>query len=214
MSAAEITGLSTVQIVSLVATSSVVAAFLTQGFAWLREWVGEAKQAKFAALYISIALESYARTCASLIGDSETYEWSSEAAGTAHGNIAELPDFPEVDWKAFGIKHAERAMTFRTKIDNDRAMIRDMWENLDEDDIVPIVREKAGEHGLAALAMAEMFRAQHGLGPLDDFGEYSTQSYLTRRHNEYAEKRTRQEDRQGESFDLLAQSQPADISQP
>lgn len=203
MPTTEITGLSTGQIVSLVATSSVVAAFLTQGLAWFREWWGEAKQAKFAALYISIALEAYARTCASLISDSEAYEASNEAAGAGHGNIAEIPEYPEVDWQAFGIKHAERAMTFRTKIDNDRAMIRDMWEHGDEDDIVPFVREKSGEHGLAALAMAEMFRAQHGLNPLDDFGKYSTQAYLARRHAEQVEERVRYEERRRKQTEEL-----------
>lgn len=196
MPTTDVTGLSTGQIVSLVATSSVVAAFLTQGLAWFREWWGEAKQAKFAALYISIALEAYARTCASVISDSETYEASNESAGAGHGNIAEIPEYPDVDWKAFGIKHAERAMTFRTKIDNDRAMIRDLWEHGEEEDIVPLVREKSGEHGLAALAMAEMFRAQRGLNPLDDFGEFSTQSYLTRRHAEHVKRRVRYEEGQ------------------
>ena len=195
--------------------SGVLAALFTQGLAWLREWRGESKQAKFAALYIAITLEAYARTCASVIGESETYEASEENAGVGHGNLAEIPEFPEVDWKAFGIKNAERAMAFRTRIDNDRAMIRETWEHADEDDIVPLVREKSGEHGLDALAMAKDFRSQHRLTPLAESGQFSTQSYLQRKHDEYVEKRKRWEEGQRKMIqELFAQDEPANKAHP
>lgn len=193
------TGWTTAQIVTLVATSSVVSALLTQGLAWLREWLGETKQAKFAALYIALALEAYARTCATDIGESETYEASSEAAGAPHGNLTELPDFPEVDWRAFGIKQSEQAMGFRVEIDNERAMIRDLWEHEDEDTVVPVVRELAAKLGLKAFAMSENFRKQRGLTLLDQSGEYSTKNFLDRKHREYVEKRIRDEERRRKS---------------
>lgn len=193
------TGWTTAQIITLVATSSVVSALLTQGLAWLREWLGEAKQAKFASLYIALALEAYARTCATDIGESETYEASSEAAGVPHGNLSELPELPEVDWRAFGIKQSEQAMGFRVEIDNERAMIRDLWEHEDEDTVVPVVRELAAKLGLKALALSENFRTQRGLTLPDQSGEYSTKNFLARKHREYAEKRTREEERRRKS---------------
>lgn len=173
--------------------SGVLAALFTQGLAWLREWLGENKQAKFAALYVAIALESYARACATMIGESETYDASDGAAGSAHINLPELPEYPEVDWKAFGIRNAEKAMAFRTKIDADRATFREMWEHLDPEDVVPDVRERTARHGMTALSMAATFRAAYGLNPLDDFGEFTTEGFLKRKHDEHVERRVRYE---------------------
>lgn len=200
-------GWTTAQIITLVATSSVFAALLTQGLAWLREWHGETKQAKFAALYIALALEAYARTCATDIGESETYEASGEAAGAPHGNLTELPDFPEVDWKAFGIKQAEEAMGFRVEIDNECAMIRDLWEHEDEDTVVPIVRELIAKLGLKALTMSENFRKQRRLALLDQSQEYSTKNFLDRKLKEHVEKRLLYEERARKSMsDLFAEA--------
>jgi hypothetical protein len=181
--------------------SGMLAALFTQGLSWLRDTWRDKRDAKFAALYIATALEAHARTCAALTGDSELYEDSGENAGKPHGNIAEMAEYPEVEWKAFGIKDSERAMAFRTKIDADRAMIRERWEFEDEDSIVPEVREKSAEYGLTALRMAETFRAKHGLSPLDDFGEFTTEGYLTDRHENYVAKRLAYEARRKQGDD-------------
>lgn len=169
--------------------SGVLAALFTQGLSWLRDSWRDRRDAKFSALYIAIALEDYARTCATLLSESENWESSNENAGAPHGNIAGMPDYPEIEWKAFGIKDAERAMAFRTKINSDHSMFSGLWEFSDEDQIVPEVREKAAEHGLTALRMAAVFRARRGLNPLDDFGEFTTEGYLTENHESYVAKR-------------------------
>ncbi|WP_436063723.1 MULTISPECIES: hypothetical protein [unclassified Phenylobacterium] len=172
-----------------------LAAIFTQGLGWLRDFWRERRDGKFAALYIATALEAYARTCATLVSESETYDRSDQNAGKPHGNIVDMPEYPDVEWKAFGIKDSEKAMAFRTKIDSDRSMFTGLWEHLDEDDIVPEVREKAAQHGLTALGMASTLRAKHNLLPLDDFGEFTTEGYLTEKRDEYVARRVKEEER-------------------
>jgi len=193
------TGWTTFQIITLVGGSSVLAAVVTQVVSWVREWLGETKEGKFTALYIAIALEEYARTTATLLGESETHEDSNGHAGTAHSNLAELPEYPQVNWQAFGIKRAEAAMGFRTEVDGQRSFISGYWEFADEDEVVPEVQERAARLGLAAFALAARFRREHGLTALDQPDEWSTKNDLTRRHEKFVARRLQHEERQRKS---------------
>lgn len=179
MAEAVTAGLTTIQAVTLVATSSVLAAALTQGLVWLKDHRGETKEGKFSALYIALAFEDYARACASVIGDNRTFASSRGAAGDQHGNLAELPEFPSVNWKALGITDTEKAMAFRTRLDGKRAGFSFLWTVTDEDSIIPDVCETSAILGLEALELGTALRRARGLKPLDETGEYSTRNYLT-----------------------------------
>jgi hypothetical protein len=196
---------STVNIVALVAGSSVLAAVVTQGLSALRDRRKTNKDAAFSALYMAIAFESYANECASLIGDSENYDSSHGAAGKAHGNLPLLPPYPEeVEWKPFGLKRTTRALSFRTEVDSLRAMISDHWDFLDEDDIVPVVREEAAELGAKALGLAAELRRDWYIEPLAEADDWSVQSYLRRKKEEYEKARKLREERNRQSnADLL-----------
>lgn len=196
MADAATTGWTTVQIITLVGGSSVLAAFVTQGVAAMREWLGETKAGKFAALYISIALEEYARTTATMLGESVTHESTDGHAGTAHRNIAELPEYPEVNWQAFGIKSAEAAMGFRTDVDSQRSWISGYWGIGEDDEVICEMQERAARLGLAAFALAERFRNEKGLTPLDQSDEWSTKNDLTDRHEKFVARRLAHEERQ------------------
>jgi hypothetical protein len=196
MADAATTGWTAVQIITLVGGSSVIAALITQGVSWVREWLGETKEGKFTALYIAIALEEYARTTATILMESEQHDNSDGHAGTAHGNLAELPEYPEVNWRAFGIKRAEAAMTFRTDVDAQRTYMTGLWDVADEDDAVPEFQERAAEMGLTALALAEQFRKDHRLTPLDQSDEWSTKNGLARRHEKFVARRVKAAERQ------------------
>ncbi len=203
------TAWTTVQIISLVGGSSVLAAFVTHGVALVRERFGEARSEKFAALYIAVALEEYARTTATLLGESETHEDSNGAAGKAHSNLAELPEYPEVNWQAFGIRRAEAAMGFRVDVDSQRNWISGYWDFAEEDEVVPEMQERAARLGLAAFTLAARFRKECGLKPLDQSERWSTKNDLTRRHEKFVARRLAYEARQRASnAEILGALQP------
>jgi len=186
---------STVNIVALVAGSSVLAAVVTQGLSAWRDSRRTNKDAAFSALYMAIAFEAYANECASLIGDSENHDSSRGAAGKAHGNLPQLPPYPEeVEWKAFGLKRTTRALSFRTEVDSLRAMISGHWEFGDEDDIVPMVREEAAELGVKALEIAADLRRSKHIEPMPETGDWSVQSFLRRKREEYRKDRKLREE--------------------
>jgi hypothetical protein len=182
-------------IIGLVAGSSVIASVVTLSATWVRDLLGWNAKRKFAALYLAIALEEYARATATLLGESETHYSSDGAAGTAHANIAALPEYPVVDWEAFGIKRAEAAMGFRTDVDSQRSWISGYWEFADEDEVVPEMQERAAKLGLKAFEMAEGFRKDFGLTALDQSDEWTTKNDLGRHLESFIKRRAEQEKR-------------------
>lgn len=186
-------------IVALVAGSSVLAAALTQGVAALRDRLKTRKDAAFSALYLALALESYASSCASALGESDTYEASGGAAGAPHGNLPDLPDFPgTIDWKPLGIGHTTKALSFRVEVESAKAMIRDLWDVTgDEDYSITTMREEAARLGLKALTLAASFRSSWKIAPVDESGEWTVRGYLTERSEklESAKKQRQEHDR-------------------
>lgn len=189
-------GLSSVSIVTLVAGSSVLAAVVTQGLGELRERLRFSRDGAFAALYLAVALESYADACSNLITDSENYSASDGHAGTARGNLDDLPPYSEeVDWKAFGISSTTEALSFRVEVESTQSMIRGHWEFGEEEDVVPVVREEAASLGLKALNLAAGFRRKWKIAPVIYDGNWNVRSFLEGRLARYLEERRLREER-------------------
>lgn len=185
---------SAAQIVTLAAGSSVLAAILTQGVAWIREWLGENREGKFAALYIAIALETYAEECSTVIYDTRNYVSSDGNVGERHGNLASIPEYPAVNWQAFGIKPAEEAMNFRTEVGTAREAIKFLWNVDFEDAVVEQVLADSAELGLRAFRMAKQFRTRKGLSPRPHVREFSVETHLETCHYANVERRRRSEE--------------------
>jgi hypothetical protein len=128
--------LSTTELLTVIAGSSVVAALVTQGTNILRDWRKAGKDGKFSALYLAIALEDYADKCSALISDSQNYESSGGHAGTPRGNLDDMPDYPAMtEWKLLGITDATDAMSFRVEVASTQSMLSGSWEYGDEEDV-------------------------------------------------------------------------------
>ena len=171
--------LETSGIVALVAGSSVLAALVTQGVGIARDWWKANKDGSYDALYLALALESYAGTCASALSESETYESSEGHAGSPHGSVPDLPDYPSsIEWKPLGIKQTTDAMSFRVEIETAKAMIHDHWEFLDEEDVVPLVRERVARLGQKALNLAIEFRKAWNIVAADYGDDWNVKDYV------------------------------------
>lgn len=199
-------------IVALVAGSSVLAAFVTQGVAALRDRLKTRKDAGFSALYLALALEYYGAACASALGESDTYEASGGAAGAAHGNVPDMPDFPDsIEWKPLGLDHTTRALSFHVEIESAKAMIRDAWDvTNDEDYSITMMREEAARLGLKALDLAASFRSSWRIEPVDQSGEWTARKFLTERTEKLnVEKKQRQEQDRRMNEELAAMGETA-----
>jgi hypothetical protein len=131
-------------------TSSVVASLVTTGVGWARDNFKTKRDDKFAALYLALTLEAYAAECASFLGDAETWISSNEAAGQAHGNLPELPPWPEdMDWKALGIDDTTSALTFAATVASTRSHISG-WYEFDDDGPFFAFRQKTAQMGRRA----------------------------------------------------------------
>lgn len=173
--------------------SGVLAALFTQGIGWLREWWGETKEGKFAALYLAIALEAYADACSTLIYDSHNWDSSSGNAGREVGQIDSLPDYPAVNWKALGIEDTVAAMSFRSDVDFAQGQLTYMHEFSDDDDIVEQARMSAADMGLAAALLAKQFRFDKKLPALK---RAFAEEHLRESKDKYLEQRRKVAERQ------------------
>lgn len=183
----------TASIIALVAGSSVLAAIVTQCVTWIRDWRKNKIDGSFAALYLAIALEAYASQCASALGESETYDASEGHGGRPHGNVPDMPDFPEsIEWKPFGITDTTKAMSHRVEIGSTQAMVKDCWEFDEPEDVVPIIQLEMARLGRKALDLAVEFRSTWKIVPVDYTGEWNVSTYLTEKLNDHV---TRQQHR-------------------
>lgn len=159
-------GFSTTQLLILVLTSTVVASIVTQVATVMRDRGAEAKNRKFAALYLALALEDYGEKVSDDIIDAE-----NEAAQSEEGrflfNVRAVPQYPEVDWKALGIKRTVAAMSFRVEIDRIRTQLSAEAEFVDYEDVSLEARTLAVELGREAIALARAFRKEVGLPQRD-----------------------------------------------
>lgn len=183
-------------IITLVAGSSVLASLVTQGVAAFLEGRKTDKDASFSALYLAIALESYASECSAALGDSENYMASGGHAGAQRG-LPDIPDYPEsIEWKPLGIEHTNEAMSFRVEVETARTMIADYWDVVgDEDDLVPMIREETARLGKKALELAIRFRKSWKIKAVDYSGEWNVQTYLSEKVEKYAQDRKIREER-------------------
>lgn len=184
-------------LITLVAGSSVLAALVSQGLTAFIDSRKTNKDGSFAALYLAVALESYASDCLSVLSDSENYESSDGHAGSAHGNVPDLPDYPaSIEWKPFGIKRTTEAMSFRVEVVSAKAMLSDFWDVVgDEDEIVPVMRQETARLGKKALRLAIEFRASWDIPPVDYEGDWNIKTRLDDRVAKYEERRKERQER-------------------
>jgi hypothetical protein len=199
-----------VQLLGLVAGSSVLAALVNQGITIVRERLARRDDAKLSALYLSLLLREYANECASTISDMETYIASEGSAGQPRGNMEPVPAFPdEIDWKALGIGTTQEAMLFRVRVEAARGMITDVHEFGDDDDVVTAVVEQSAKFGLLALATAQAISRDHALPDVKaDEDEWSVGDFLRRKAALYEERRERSREAGRKMWEELEGSVP------
>lgn len=195
--------------IGLVATSSVLAAALTQVFSIARDWWMKGHSAKFGALHLAIALEAYADECSTLLSDSEAYEASDGSGGRPRGRLSDLPPYPdEIDWKALGLRLTTAALTFRVAIGTANAKVAGAFEYGDDDDGVQEVREAAARLGSKAATLAKDIRASHGIEPQELDAEWNVVTYLLERQAVYVQLRARQRESNQRMWDEMQAAAP------
>ncbi|QSR16051.1 hypothetical protein [Novosphingobium sp. KA1] len=182
------------QVLSLVAGSS----FLTTTFSLAVKWLGDRRKRKtdreFSTIYLVASLEAYANDLSNAISDSENYQGSRGEAGQWVGNVPEFPDLPEtIDWRALGPDVTREMLDFPVAVNGIRGMIAafsDSPHNDEDDEVSPLVREKAALLGLRALQIAASLQGNPtGEAISLDDGDWDLKDWLTDTHNRYLTKR-------------------------
>ena len=206
--AATQTAFTSVEIITLVAGSSVLAAVVTQGVSWLRNHIQSKSNRAFAKVYLVAALEGYAAEASNAISDSENYETSDGQIGRPVGNIPMLDTFPDtIDWRSLGPKTTKQMLSFQVDLENIRASFAFDWDVVgDEDHIVPRVREKTALVGLKALQLARSLQAQDEGANIDlSNPDWSVKSALEADLEKYEKRRVTSEARQKAMIEKLGQ---------
>lgn len=159
----------TIQIVSLVAGSSLAAALLTQGVGWIRDAVTahskKKAHASYLALRLAILLEAYAYACATIIqknGNAETRP--DEQYPDWEVKLPPLPEYPDdaEGWRSLKLDLASRALALRNRIDGSQAII-DVTIEYAEHELEEELDGQFGARGMEAFQIAADLRRRYDL---------------------------------------------------
>jgi hypothetical protein len=179
-------------IIALVASSSVIAAMVTQFVGWARDAFKAKKNHDFAKVYLIAALQRYANEASNAISDSENYDSSDGEVGRPVGNVPELDAYPDtVDWHSLGAKTTQEMLAFQVDIEAIRAAIAFEWEVVgDEDFVIPNVRKKTALAGLRALQLVAKLESEY-TGETIDLGneDWWVKSALSSARDKYMVRR-------------------------
>ncbi|MGF7156175.1 hypothetical protein [Novosphingobium gossypii] len=205
-----------VQIVTLVAGSSVFAAVVTQGVSVIRDGLKRGEDRTFARLYASTALEAYANALSMAVSDSSNYDVSEGEVGEAIINIPEFPPFStDIDWRALGAATTKQLLAFPVEVDRLRAELSFEWDVIGDPDVTaPKVREYAAWVGLRALHLAAGLNAEFTADPYElSDGSWNLEDNLKREFESHRDARLAQE-RANQDFvlSIANEHEPAEVS--
>jgi hypothetical protein len=165
-------------IVTLVATTGILSALLTQLLTGIREgWAARRRtraQAGYHALRLAVVLEAYANMCAAFLAkNSNAQTRDGEQFPDWDITLPKLPPYPEdaEGWHAIDLKLAARALNLRNRIDGSQGVIHSSIEYT-EDELEHDLDEQAAARGLEAWDLAVAFRRKHGLEQVDLVWDY------------------------------------------
>lgn len=167
----DLTQVSLTSIVTVIGSTGVLSAVCTHLFSMFREWrkdqKARARTASYAALRLSVMLETYAMECARRIEEVKTSLFSNGAYGKIHDRLPDLPSYPEdIDWQSLEPSLVDEVLSFPSLllVSNDiSTFFAD--GNLPEEPEggTAVCLQHCGCRGIQALKIATQLRRQYGL---------------------------------------------------
>lgn len=167
----DLTQVSLTSIITVVGSTGVLAALCTHLFGMFRDWRKDKKErarmASYAALRLSVLLETYAIECARRIEEVKTSLASNGHYGKLHGRLPKIPPYPdEIAWKSLEPSLVDEVLSFPSQllVSNDiSTFVAD--DNLPEDPEVATAEciQHCGYRGVQAWKIATQLRKQYGL---------------------------------------------------
>jgi hypothetical protein len=160
-------------VITLVATTGVLSALLTQALTGMREWwlssQNKKARAGYHALRLAVMLEAYASACAIFVldngnvqtpPDEEFPNWSVKLP-----DLLPYPDDTE-GWHAIELKLAGRVLNFRNRVSGSQGVILSTAE-FSEDELGDTLDAEAAGRGLEAWEIAVALRRRHGVDAVE-----------------------------------------------
>jgi hypothetical protein len=153
----------------VVGISSVVSSVVAIGWSALKDAGARKRQRRDTALDVAVSLESYARSCRSMM---HRAEWATEKAARTHSYDAirdvKLPEFafPEkIEWKWLKHKVTSELREFPAAIHAGREYLGSVREYSDPAEICEAVAFECARAAKEALTLARATRRKHGAAP-------------------------------------------------
>jgi hypothetical protein len=157
-------------IVKFALGTGVVTAVANNLLGWLRDWKKEGttstRDARYLAMRVAVTLDEFAIECAKSIRDNQIYIESMGHAGTRHGKLPPLSEYPtDADWKALDPSLSTRALSFCNELRLSEGIIGLWWdiEPGDQGILMNTCDGQAGKCGYRAWQLAADMRRHYGL---------------------------------------------------
>jgi len=161
-------------IVKFALGTGVVTAVANNLLGWWRDWKKEGtttiRDARYLAMRVAVTLDRFAIECANSIGDNELFSGSQGHAGTVHGRLPPLEEYPtDADWKALDPSLSARALSLRNDLRLSEGIIKFWWEIEpgDQGILMTTCDGQAGTCGYRAWQLAADMRRHYGLPEFD-----------------------------------------------
>ena len=148
---------------------------------------------------LAVSLEKFANKCAEQIADNDLYRSSDGYAGTAHGVLPKLEEFPpQLNWEALDPELLSRSLSLTNELEIGDRMIA-FWEEIDRDPA--LVRTacdtQAGFLGYRAWQIVVDLRSRYKLPVLEPevFSWYRVKTLKKQHDREMARIRKHQQDK-------------------
>lgn len=149
-------------------SSSVLAAFLTQGLTIWRESRITKREATYVALRLATIFEKSAREYAGMVGDMDDHVASNGNAGKMHHELNAAPLLPDEKerWRDLPVKLTGRVLGFGPQRDHAQRSVEQAQDVLDGEEAWAHLRAEGVKLGVKALNIGKDLRLAYNLPAL------------------------------------------------
>lgn len=158
-----------VKVIVFAGTSGVLSAFVTHALTLMNEWRKSGRHGAYLAIRVATALETFADDCMTIIGNFDTYQQSSGAAGERTTRLPKLADFPADSdgWRALPADLTAKVLAFPNHVRAGQDKIRFTWSVADEHATWDDCEEECARLGLQAWLLASDLRKRFSFPPFE-----------------------------------------------
>lgn len=163
--------------------SGLLAAILTHAVGLLRDFWTKQEEAKTSSMFLTLALEAYADSCATREMDIGNHDRSGGHSGHAWATVPDFPEFSDkTNWRAIGVPLSMRVLECRARVITVQGYLEGILEFQGAEETVEETAFECIKLARHTLGVADALRGQFKLGERVTPYSWNVSEYADRQH--------------------------------